>query len=114
MNATALRTGFCIIGLCLGAAGATSGEKLVGNVALTPASGACAASAQPGAVAVNFVLPEGSTAPAAAGTVNRFRYNYLAAAANGGVPRVTISGEIRDFGVAGCTMSFSGPVLRYD
>lgn len=113
MKATILRLvlGVSLFGLCNSAA--MSDDRLVGNVSLSPVSSNCAGAAAGGAVEVKFVLPE---APSGAAPGNRFRYNYREAPA----PRaaasapVTITGEIHDYGVPGCTMSFAGLALRYD
>jgi len=89
-NALKLALGVAFLSLVVSAA--VSGEKLSGQIALTGASSTCpsgmATSGQ--VVAVNIVLPDGS------------------AGAGQKAPSISLAGEIRDFTVAGCTVSFEG------
>lgn len=105
--------GACSLALLAGLTSASRADGLVGTVSLMPASGACAASADAGAIDIHVVLPH---ALAAGGRpVNRFRYNYReAAAVPTATPRLAISGAIEDFGVPGCTMTFAGLAQRAD
>lgn len=91
------------------ATSALSDDRLSGQVSLTAASGACPTSLVSGdqPLAVHFVLS--GAASAMQPTTNRFRYNYnLPQAQSGAKPVLKISGEIRDYGVPGCTVSFEG------
>ena len=81
MMTTVNYAGFGLVALCLCSSGAMCADRLVGEVALTPASSACPGTMNAGSVSVNFVLPEQGSAAKAAAPVNRFRRSYLEAAA---------------------------------
>lgn len=74
--------------LTLAATAPARAETFTGKMAVTAASSSCPASLADGAKAlrVSVVLPEGSAV----------------------VPGMSMTGEIRDFAVAGCTVSFAG------
>lgn len=87
---------------------AIGSEKLPGQVTLVGASGGCSAAALDEAVvAVKLLLPR--TGESTVRPINRFRYNFAEPAA-----RPVISGEIRDFGAPGCTVSFLGSGIDQD
>lgn len=77
--------------LSLAATAAMSGEQFTGHVALTAASSTCPSGAASlgQIVTVSMLMPDGSagTGPPS--------------------PSLTLSGEIYDFAVAGCTVSFA-------
>lgn len=99
--------------LCLDATSAMSQDRLIGKLSLTPVSGNCPATLAQGgeAVPVNMLLPEAG--PQAVHVVqNRFRFNY-----RDPLPvahPVTITGQIADYGVTGCTVAFRGQGVSYD
>lgn len=92
MNDVAVRLGLGLACACLMSSAALSGEAMTSELKLTAASSTCPSGLLgPGqAIAVEFSLPEVTKG-------------------NGSMsPSVTLSGEIRDYAVRGCTVSFSG------
>lgn len=86
--------------------------ETVTQVALTKAGSGCPAGSVDGAmVAVKLVLPAAAASDVAPRPVNRFRYNFNVDAS---ASRPVITGEIRDFGAPGCTVSFAGLGVSYD
>jgi hypothetical protein len=96
--------------LSLTAGTAMSQDRLTGKLSLSALGGACPATLALAdqAVPVDFVMPDtgGQAHPP---VQNRFRFNYLAPAQV--AHSVTITGQIADYGVKGCTVAFKGEAV---
>lgn len=97
----------------ISAAPAMSQDRLTGKLSLTALTSNCpsALALADQAAAVDFQLPEAG--PVARPAVqNRFRFNYRDPVP--AVHSVTITGQIADYAVPGCTVAFKGEGVNVD
>ena len=110
MRTIALAMCCSISALSLTATAAMSQDRLTGKLSLSAVDGSCPATLALAdqTVPVDFLLPEtrSQTHPA---VQNRFRFNYTAPVKV--AHNVTITGQIADYGVPGCTIAFKGEAV---
>ena len=92
---------------------AMSQDRLTGKLSLTALSGNCPSTLALAdqAAAVDFQLPEAAPVARPA-EQNRFRFNYKDPIQ--AVHNVTITGQIADYAVPGCTVAFKGEGVTVD
>lgn len=97
----------------ISAAPAMSQDRVTGTLSLTALTGNCPSTLALAdqAAAVDFQLPETGTIARPA-VQNRFRFNYGDPVA--AVHSVTITGQIADYAVRGCTVAFKGEGMNVD
>jgi hypothetical protein len=113
MKMIALATCCGVAALSMTATTAMSDDRLVGTLPLSAVDASCPATLAPAAqtVPVNFQMPE-TWAQAHPAVQNRFRFNSMEPARK--ARTVTITGQIADYGVAGCTVAFKGEGVSVD